>query len=203
MLPAFSVAESCGECLSYGYAESQATVDRCRARQAPRRRESIRGDRRRALRDAGARLEISKGHRGTPRFLADYLDHERIGYAFMAPADVVFSPKRGVQPDLFVVPLVEGRTPDHFDEVRRLLLAVEALSPSTARTDRVEKRMLYRDEHVDEYWTVDLDSRIIERSMPSEPRPEILDSRLEWLPEGAADPLIIDLVGYFARVLDS
>ena len=121
----------------------------------------------------------------------------------MAPADVVFSPKRGVQPDLFVVPLVDGRTPRHFDDVRRLLLAVEVLSASTARADRVAKRVLYRDEQVGQYWIVDLDSRIIERSTPSEPRPEILDTRLEWFPDGATQPLTIDLIAYFRRVLDS
>jgi Uma2 family endonuclease len=137
------------------------------------------------------------------RLIADYLDREPIGHAFIAPADVVFSPTRGVQPDLFVVPLVDGRTPQHFDDVRRLLLAVEVLSPSTARADRVAKRMLCRDERVDQYWIVDLDSRTIDRSTPSEPRPEILDSRLEWLPECATNPLIIDLVAYFAKVLDS
>jgi Uma2 family endonuclease len=137
------------------------------------------------------------------RLIADYLDLEPVGHAFMAPADVVFSPKRGVQPDLFVVPLVDGRTPRHFDDVRRLLLAVEVLSPSTARADRVAKRVLYRDEQVGQYWIVDLDSRIIERSTPSELRPEILDSRLAWLPEGATRSLTIDLLAYFRQVLDS
>ncbi|HEX3865410.1 MAG TPA: Uma2 family endonuclease [Gemmatimonadaceae bacterium] len=136
------------------------------------------------------------------RALSEDLDRQRIGAAFIAPADVVFSPRRGVQPDLFVVPLVDGRRPRHFDEVNRLLLAVEVLSPSTARADRVVKRMLYRDEHVDEYWIVDLDSRIIERSTPSEARPELVDGRLEWLPVGSENPFAPDLIDYFARVLD-
>lgn len=137
------------------------------------------------------------------RLIADYLDREPIGHAFIAPADVVFSPRRGVQPDLFVVPLVDGRVPDHFNDVRRLLLSVEVLSPSTARVDRVTKRMLYREEAVDEYWIVDLDSRTIERSTPSEPRPEILDSSLEWRPEGAATALTIDLIAYFEKIIDN
>jgi Uma2 family endonuclease len=115
----------------------------------------------------------------------------------------VFSQRRAVEPDLFVVPLVDGRKPRHLSDVRRLVLAVEVSSPSTARTDRVEKRTLYREEGVDEYWIVDLDSRIFERSTPSEPRPEILDTRLEWRPEGATTALTIDLIEYFEKVLDA
>jgi Uma2 family endonuclease len=76
------------------------------------------------------------------------------------------------------------------------------LSPSTAHTDRVDKRAMYREERVDEYWIVDLDSRIIERSTPAESRPEILDSRLEWLPEGATIPFAMDLAEYFEKVID-
>jgi Uma2 family endonuclease len=61
---------------------------------------------------------------------------------------------------------------------------------------------LFRDEGVDEYWIVDLDARTIERSTPIDPRVEVLSERHEWLPEGAASPLGIDIVDYFARVID-
>lgn len=135
--------------------------------------------------------------------LRAYLAQERVGHAYIAPADVVFSPKRGVQPDLFVVPLVHGRRPEHFDEVRRLLLAVEVLSPSTARADRVVKRKLFREEGVVEYWIIDMDGRTVERSTPSDPRSEIVDARLEWLPDGASAPFILDLSEFFAKVLDA
>jgi Uma2 family endonuclease len=113
------------------------------------------------------------------------------------------SPKRGVQPDLFVVPLVAGRAPKHFDDVKRLLLAVEVLSPSTARADRVVKRMLYRDEQVAEYWVVDLDARTIERSTRPDARPEILARGIEWLPTGASIPLATHLETYFATLPDA
>lgn len=136
------------------------------------------------------------------RLLGDYVDRERIGYAFIAPADVIFSPRRGVQPDVFVVPAANGRRPRSFSEVKRLLLAAEILSPSTARTDRVVKRTLYRDEGVAEFWIVDLESRIFERSTPAEPRVEVLDRRIEWHPDGASAPLVIDVADYFARLLD-
>ncbi|HEY4217137.1 MAG TPA: Uma2 family endonuclease [Gemmatimonadaceae bacterium] len=136
------------------------------------------------------------------RLLAGYLEHDRVGHAFIAPADVVFSPNRGVQPDVFVTPLFNGRRPEHFDDVRRLLLAAEVLSPSSARADHVVKRRLFRDEQVDDYWIVDLDARAIERSTPGDARVDVLAETLEWHPLGASQPLTIDLAAYFARVLD-
>jgi Uma2 family endonuclease len=134
--------------------------------------------------------------------LAPYVAAQKLGYVFVALADVTFSPRRGVQPDLFVVPPVGGKRPTSFEQVKRLMLAVEVLSPSTARADRVKKRFLYRDEGVPEYWIVDLDARTIERSTPTDPRPEILSERLIWTPDAKAAGLEIDLVAYFERVLD-
>ncbi|MEP6491411.1 MAG: Uma2 family endonuclease [bacterium] len=134
--------------------------------------------------------------------LAPYLRSERVGHAFIAPADVVFSNTRLVQPDVFVVPLIGGRRPERFIDVGRLLLAVEVLSPSTARADRVAKRVLFRDEGVAGYWIIDLDSRTVERSTPADERVDVLADQLSWRLEGAASPLVIDLPQYFADVLD-
>jgi Uma2 family endonuclease len=83
------------------------------------------------------------------------------------------------------------------------LLAVEVLSPSTARADRVVKRAMFRDEGVAEFWIVDLDARTFERSTPADSRVEVLDLRIEWRPEGASTPLVIDVTRYFADVLDA
>ena len=76
------------------------------------------------------------------------------------------------------------------------------VSPATARADRVAKRTLYREENVAEYWIVDLDSRTIERSTPLDSRVEVLADQIEWRPQGTESPLVIDLPGYFARLLD-
>jgi len=133
--------------------------------------------------------------------LREYLSREKVGHAFFAPADVVFSRTRAVQPDLLVVPLVDGRRPERIDDARQLLLAIEVLSPSSACADRVAKRVLFRNEGIAEYWVVDLDARTIERSTPADPRVEILADRVEWLPPGAGTPLVIGLEEYFARVI--
>jgi Uma2 family endonuclease len=135
--------------------------------------------------------------------LREYLSWERVGHAYFAPADVIFSQTRAVQPDVLVVPLVGGRRPERFEDAGRLLLAVEVLSPSSARADRVAKRALFRSEGVNDYWVVDLDARTVERSTPADPRVEVLVEQIQWQPEGARTPLTIDLVDYFTQVLDA
>lgn len=137
------------------------------------------------------------------RMIADYLDREPVGFVFIAPADVTFSERRGVQPDLFVMPLGDGRRPRRFEDAGHLLLAVEVSSPSTVRADRVAKRTVYREEGVETYWIVDLEARTFERSIPDDSRVELLADRVEWQPAGAREPLVIDVADYFRRVLDA
>jgi Uma2 family endonuclease len=134
--------------------------------------------------------------------LLAYLDRERVGYVFVAPADVVFSPRRAVQPDMFVVPPVNGRRPERFEDAGMLLVAIEVISPGTGRADRVVKRNLYRDERVPEYWIVDLDARVFERSTRDNVQPEILGDRLVWHPEGAVEPFDLNIADYFLTVLE-
>jgi len=135
------------------------------------------------------------------RILADYLEKELVGWPIVAPSDVVFTPRRAVQPDVYVAPLVAGRRPRSLEDVRHLMLAVEVLSPGSARQDRIEKRRLYQ-EHADEYWIVDSDARVMEQWRSGDERPVILDSVLRWQPPGAAVPLTLDLPAFFRDVWD-
>ena len=128
--------------------------------------------------------------------LAEYLRSGSVGEVFLSPADVEFGPRTLVQPDLFVVPLIEGRRLRDWSEIRSLLLAVEILSPSTARYDRLTKRRLYQREAI-EYWIVDLDARVVERWRPHDTRPEILSETLDWQPDPTRDALAIDLPAVF------
>ena len=79
-------------------------------------------------------------------------------------------PRRGLvlQPDVLVVPAGELRSRDH--TVRRLLLAVEAISPGSARHDRVVKCPVYQQSRVPEHRIVDERSETIERWRPDRPR---------------------------------
>lgn len=142
--------------------------------------------------------------------LRSYLGERRAGSVLIAPADVELGKGSVVEPDVFVVPLVAGRAPRTWQEAGRLLLAVEVLSPGTARHDRVTKRRLYQGQGVPEYWIVDVDARVVERWRPGDERPEMLAERLEWRPEeasqGREDPttpaLVIDLGQFFAEIAD-
>lgn len=122
-------------------------------------------------------------------------------HCLFAPADVPFSRTTVVEPDLFVVPLrPDGSIPLDFAQAGRLLLAVEVLSPSSARADRHVKRVAYLTNGVPEYWIVDPANRFVERWHPGGDAPEILLESLTWQPREGVPPLVIDLSGYFGRV---
>ena len=133
------------------------------------------------------------------RLLADYVDAQRCGVVMLSPADLSLITGSIVQPDIFVTRRFDGGPPAEWRAVDSLLLAVEVLSPSTARADRIRKRAHYQRAGVPEYWIVDNDSQVIERWRPADERPEILARSVEWHPEGATQPLVIDLEKFFTR----
>lgn len=171
----------------------------------------------RALPDDGKRYEVVDGEllvTPSPRFdhqeavarlwqlLDGYVRALHLGHAVMSPADIELDPHTLVQPDVFVVPLVAGKRPRNWSDIETLMLAVEVLSPSTARADRTVKRRRYQRADFAEYWVVDVDARLVERWRPSDSRPEVLSDVLSWQPDPAVAALHIDVSGFFAQVLD-
>jgi Uma2 family endonuclease len=132
--------------------------------------------------------------------LDDYLRSRPDIEVLASPADIRVGNRTSVQPDVFVVPIEKGEAAHTWPEVRALLLAIEVLSPGTARVDRHQKRRLYQREAVAEYWVVDLDSRIVERWRPGDDRPEILTDTLKWQAIGTEQSLVIDLGEFFGEV---
>ncbi len=122
--------------------------------------------------------------------------------ALFAPAAITFSVRRELQPDLFVLPVPESGKARTFADVGRLVLAVEVLSPSTARYDRVTKRRVFQEEGVPEYWVVDPDARTVERWRARDERPEILIETLTWQPLPEREALSIDLSELFRAALE-
>jgi Uma2 family endonuclease len=135
--------------------------------------------------------------------LLPYLARERVGTLITSPSDVELEPEFITQPDMFVVPMVEWRrVMNEGLPVRALLLAIEVLSPSSSRHDRVRKRPHYQ-RHVPDYWIVDLDARLVERWAPGDERPALLTETLVWHPAGATMPFPLDIPQYFAAVFDT
>ena len=130
--------------------------------------------------------------------LNDYVRAQRLGEAFVSALDVKLEPGLVLQPDILVVPA--GLLRRRSDIVRALLLAVETVSPSSARYDRVTKRPHYQRHRVSQYWIVEDTSRTIERWTPDDDRPEILAEQLIWHPVGATEPFVLDLVRFFEEV---
>lgn len=130
-----------------------------------------------------------------------YLAEHPLGDVRFAPAPVELGDGTVVSPDLFVVPLIGEGAPRSWEEAGRLLLSVEVPTSRTARPDRVEKRHVYQSAGIPEYWIVDFDARGVHRWRPEDDRPEPLDERLEWRPDPARPPFVLDLPAFFAQIL--
>jgi Uma2 family endonuclease len=171
----------------------------------------------RALPDDGKRYEVLDGElfvTPSPRLphqlvvgslfvaLDAYVRAHSLGLALMSPADIEFSPRRLVQPDVFVAPFTAQGPPRDWRDISSLLVAIEVLSASTARADRQRKRRIYQSEGVPEYWIVDSDARVVERWRPEDERPEIIADVLEWHPRLDVEALSIQLETLFSDLLD-
>lgn len=135
--------------------------------------------------------------------LRDYLRGSMTAEVCISPSDVELEPEFLSQPDIFVIPKSEReRARAVRDNIwRRLLVAIEVLSPSSSRNDRVRKRPKYQ-KHVREYWIVDVDARLVERWKAGDERPEILTVTLRWDGPGDLPPFSLGLQDYFDRVVD-
>ena len=122
------------------------------------------------------------------------------GVALCVGGDLQLGHGALVIPDLFVLPPEFVVAPRKWSDVHSLLLAVEVLSPSTARRDRGIKRRYFQRAGIPEYWIVDADARLIERWRPGDERPEVVDGLLEWRPSAAAIPLRLDVQSLFASL---
>ncbi|HKI94391.1 MAG TPA: Uma2 family endonuclease [Gemmatimonadales bacterium] len=124
--------------------------------------------------------------------------HERVAIGIPAPADIIRSEHEYVQPDLFVVPRAE--VTGDWRDCRTLLLAVEIVSPSSARGDRLKKRRLYQRRGVATYWVVDPDAQLIEVWHPDDTRPEIIADIAHWRLTPDLPEMVVDLSKLFAEL---
>jgi Uma2 family endonuclease len=81
----------------------------------------------------------------------------------------------------------------------RLMLAVEIVSPSSSRADRVVKRKAYQRHGVPTYWVVDPDAALVEVWTPEDDRPRIVTDVLSWRWNADSPALRIALEELFAE----
>lgn len=130
----------------------------------------------RALPDSELRVELIRGElvmSASPRArhqrvafqlahdLQDHADSLQLGEVFMAPFDVRLPGDTVAQPDILFASVAHKRRigEDYCDGAPDLI--VEVLSPSKRRVDLVQKRVLYAEFGVPEYWIVDPDAHTV------------------------------------------
>ncbi len=121
-----------------------------------------------------------------------------VAQVFVSRGDVIWGPEEYVQPDLFVVPRSE--VTGNWRDCQHLLLAIEVVSPSSARGDRFKKRRLYQRRGVETHWIVDADAQLVEVWHPQDERPEIVTDALRWRGTPDAPELRIHLPRLFANL---
>lgn len=115
-----------------------------------------------------------------------------------SPADISWDDETLVQPDLFVVPAAQAS--NDWSTYQDLVLAVEVISPSSRRADRVEKRRLYQERGIGTYWIVDHESEIVEVWRPGDDRPEVVTDQLRWSVGLETQDLVIRLAELFGNL---
>ncbi|MEW6304516.1 MAG: Uma2 family endonuclease [Verrucomicrobiota bacterium] len=95
------------------------------------------------------------------KVLDKWIAEHRLGEVILAPLDMVLSPHRSTQPDLLFVS--HERRGILQDRVRGAAdLVAEIISPESRRRDRIDKRDLYEQHGVREYWLIDPEAQTVE-----------------------------------------
>jgi Uma2 family endonuclease len=93
--------------------------------------------------------------------LYDWVSKRKLGKVIAAPIDMVLSPHRVTQPDVAFI------SRDRLGIIGRAIngpvdLAVEIISLGNRNRDRIEKRDLYEQYGVKEYWIIDPEAQTVE-----------------------------------------
>ena len=94
--------------------------------------------------------------------LRQHVQTHRLGEVFVSPVDCILSDTTVVQPDVIYLEAARSSIAAARGIEGAPTLAVEIVSPSTARIDRGAKLQLYARHGMKYYWIVDPDARSIE-----------------------------------------
>lgn len=124
--------------------------------------------------------------------LVPYIMEQGLGMVFRPRAVMCFEGSE-VEPDLAVRVEFED-----WDNAPVPILVVEVHSGSTRRRDNLEKRQLYQEAGVPEYWIVDPDRRHVR--IVRNGRDDLLtDSELAWQPAGTTRALMVPVAALFSK----
>ena len=126
--------------------------------------------------------------------LVPYVKSEGLGLVYVPRAVVQFEDSE-VEPDLMVRQAHEGDSTT-WASAPIPSLVVEVFSPSTKRRDQNQKRDLYLDAGVGEYWMVDPERRaviVIARGQAN----RVVTDEMSWHPAGALAPLVFPVADVF------
>ena len=128
------------------------------------------------------------------RVLDPYVAAQRLGIVYHPRAVMRFEGSE-VEPDLMVrQPRVV--TEKDWDDAPTPILIVEVLSGSTRRRDHLQKRELYLDAGVAEYWIIDSEARNV-RVVSAGQKDAVATNELRWNAPGADVPLVVGLLELF------
>jgi Uma2 family endonuclease len=123
------------------------------------------------------------------RILVPYVESHRLGTVYH-PRNVLRFEGSEVEPDLMVRSELERGM--RWEDAPVPILVVEILSTSTWRRDHNQKRSLYMDAGVAEYWIVDPENSAITSIRPGH-ADVVSKETLVWSAKGASSSLTIDL----------
>jgi len=133
--------------------------------------------------------------------LREYVVANRLGEVRLGLARLTSDTR--FEPDIFVVPSVDGKRPRADDSVMiNASLIIKVLSPSSLRHDRFTKRRFFQRHGVPAYWIIDPDGESIEIWRPGDDRPDVRDDEVTWEPAGSALPFRLDIGAFFSDVSD-
>lgn len=90
-----------------------------------------------------------------------WVEKHRLGETVLAPIDMVLTTRRATQPDVVFISnerlgIMKERIMGAAD------LVAEIISPGSRRRDRIDKRDLYEQHGVQEYWIIDPEAKTVE-----------------------------------------
>lgn len=93
--------------------------------------------------------------------LDGWVRKQSLGEVFFAPIDMVLSPHRSMQPDVAFI------ARENLGIIRDVIrgpadLVAEIVSPSSRQRDRIDKKDLYEQHSVKEYWIIDPEARSVD-----------------------------------------